>query len=225
MDYYKLKVLNNKKKIFMILFVLLIIGCGCYYFFVYQEKNEIIIKKEETIVEIEEKQESEEKNNYIYVDIKGYVAKPGVYSFKEDDNARVNDLIIKAGGLKKEADTSVVNLSKKLEDEMTIVIYSKSEIEKSLNGDNELKKKLELCEAKIQNNACIKEENVVNNNLININKASKEELMTLSGIGENKALAIIEFRKQNSFKNIEEIKNVEGIGEALFESIKGHITI
>ena len=68
--------------------------------------------------------------------------------------------------------------------------------------------------------------NVVTNNLININKASKEELMTLTGIGESKAIAIIKYREDNNgFKDISEIMNVSGIGEALYNKIKDSITV
>ena len=64
------------------------------------------------------------------------------------------------------------------------------------------------------------------NQKVNINKASKEELMTLSKIGESKALAIIEYRETNgNFKSIEDIKNVSGIGDKLFEEIKEYITV
>ena len=62
-------------------------------------------------------------------------------------------------------------------------------------------------------------------NLININSATKEELMTLSGIGESKARAIIDYRTQNKFIKIEDIKNVSGIGDSAFEKIKDYIAV
>ena len=65
-----------------------------------------------------------------------------------------------------------------------------------------------------------------NNNLININTATKEELMTLSGIGETRAESIIKYREENgNFKTIEELKSVSGIGESLFEEIKDNIKV
>lgn len=224
MDYYKLKVLNNKRKIITCLVILLLIGFLIFYYLNYNTEKD-------SEIELFKENDRELSNNQIiddliWVDIKGYVLKEGVYSFQRSENARVNDLILKAGGLKKEADTSLINLSKKLEDEMTVIIYSQKEVNNYVNMQNTLAQKLEICELKLQNNACINKE--VNNNKedkININTASKEELMKLSGIGESKAKAIIEYRSKNVFKDIKDILNVDGIGETLFESIKENIRI
>ena len=60
---------------------------------------------------------------------------------------------------------------------------------------------------------------------VNINTASKEELMSINGIGESKALAIIEYRNSTKFTKIEDIMNVSGIGESLYNSIKENITV
>lgn len=60
---------------------------------------------------------------------------------------------------------------------------------------------------------------------ININTASKKELMSLDGIGDKKAEAIIEYRTNNKFKSIEDIKNVKGVGDKLFEKIKTEISV
>ncbi len=223
MDYYKLKVLNNRKKIVIILILVVIIILLSYYFFIYQNQddngeivsNNIVFEEENVVNEMEE----------IIVDIKGHVNNPGVYSFKPKDNARINDLITKAGGLSKDADTSTINLSKKLEDEMIIIIYSKSEITNYQKTQDDLKKKLEICENKLKNDACIKVDNETKNAKININVASVEELATLTGIGKSKAEAIIESRKKNKFKTINDIMNVDGIGESIFASIKDNITV
>jgi competence protein ComEA len=82
-----------------------------------------------------------------------------------------------------------------------------------------------------KNDACIKEENNTDikvedeKKLINLNNALKEELMNIPGIGESKAKSIIEYRNKNKFITIEDIKNVSGIGDSVFEKIKGYITI
>lgn len=161
-----------------------------------------------------------EKN---YIDIKGSVKNPGVYEFEEND--RVIDAIEKAGGLKKNANTNNINLSKKLTSEMVIYVYSNSEIK---NGNNALTCNT-VCDTEvIEINNCVEKSN--NNSetvdLININTATLEELQTLTGIGESKAKNIIEYRNTNgSFKSIEDIKNISGIGDSLFEKIKDKITI
>ena len=138
---------------------------------------------------------------------------------------RINDLIVKAGGLLKDADTSTINLSKKLEDEMIIIIYSKSEIANFTKTQDDLRKRLEICENKLKNDACIKEKESTSNGKININEASVNELQELNGIGKSKAEAIIEYRNKTRFKSIDEIMNVDGIGESLFASIKENITV
>ena len=221
MDYYKLKVLNHKKLMIFCIVIIVLLLLAYYYFYEKDHENIVIEKEEVTSATTISNDEGD-----IYVDIKGHVAKPGVYSFKISDNARINDLILKSGGLLKDADTSLLNLSKKLEDEMTIVIYSKSEVENYVKEQNDLLKKLELCEQKVKNNACINQPEVNNDHKkININKASKEDLETIPGIGESKALNIIKYRNNTPFKTIDDIKNVEGIGDSLFESIKEYLTI
>ena len=222
MDYYKLKVLNNKKKVIIIIIFLVIIALLCYYFLVYQ-KEEDIIPIESNISTKDESSVNDDET--IIVDIKGHVNKPGVYSFKPSDNARINDLITKAGGLLKDADTSTINLAKKLEDEMIIIIYSKSEVTNFTKTQDDLKKKLEICENKLKNDACISNQVETKETKININEASIDELSTLNGIGKAKAEAIIEYRKKTKFKTIEDIMKVDGIGESLFASIKENITV
>lgn len=221
MDYYKLKVLNNKKKVILIISIIILLVLLTYYFLVYKSDVETISIDKSIINE----EESTNDIDDIIVDIKGFVNKPGVYSFKKSNNMRINDLIVKAGGLLKDADTSTINLSKKLEDEMIIIIYSKSEIANFIKTQDDLRKKLEICENKLKNDACINEKESTSNGKININEASINELQELNGIGKSKAEAIIEYRKKTRFKSIDEIMNVDGIGESLFASIKEDITV
>ena len=137
-------------------------------------------------------------------------------------------------------------LSKKVTDEMYIKIYSKKEVEDArnrvLNKEPtviEVIKEIEkecVC-PDVNNDACINNSdnntfdlNVSNENsnenvLVNINTASKSELMTIKGIGDKKAEKIIEYRTSNKFLKIEDIMNVSGIGEAMFEKIKNYITV
>lgn len=139
----------------------------------------------------------------IKVDIKGAIKNPKVYTLKR--GSRVEDLIKKAGGLTKNADTIRVNLSKKLIDEEVVYIYSKGE--KSKEGCWDFSQG--CIDLSLQNNNSKKD-----NKKVNINKANKEELKTLSGIGDSKADAIIKYREENGgFKSIKDLENVSGIGE------------
>ena len=138
-----------------------------------------------------------------------------------------------AGGLTEKANTSVINLSKKIEDEMVIIIYSNYEIENFKRTKEVEESLLKQCSKKdsnsLKNDACIEtdsKETKTTNGQISLNNATKEELMTLTGIGEAKADDIISYRNSNGgFKNIEEIKNIKGIGDSIFDKIKDRITI
>lgn len=214
---YKNKIIG----ILFILFTALIIGWSL------EEEPEKIEKKEKP-VKIEKKQAKKETKEIkkIKIDIKGEINTPGVYELTEENN--VMDAINTAGGLTNKSDTSNINLSKKLKDEMVIIVYSKQEI---INMKEKEKITCPPC-----NNACIEEKDETSKiniteekeetGKININTANIEELLKLSGIGEAKAQAIIDYRNKNgNFKDIEEIKNVQGIGEAAFEKIKDNITV
>lgn len=217
----------NKKKIAIgILLIFVIGGSFIYYYFFYKQDEVILDNNTELKVEEikEEKTEEKVENVKCYFDIKGEVKTPGVYSI--DCDKRIIDAIEVSGGLTKNSDTSVLNLSKKIEDGMVIIIYSKKEVNDYLNTLKEVENKLSICDnSSINNDACDKSSNQTNNALININTAPLEELMTLPGIGESKAKNIITYREKTPFKSIEDIKNVEGIGESLYASIKENITV
>ena len=243
---------NNYKEYVLFLFLLIIFLIGNAGIFYYFQNNINKIKKEiknkPTVTETVKK-ENNDSNELYTVDIKGEVRKPGVYTLKK--GKRVIDVVKTAGGLTLEADTSANNLSMKITDEMVIIIYNKDEIKNYLRTKEKQTKLTEKCKSeKAINNSCIesvngekkeektkestkensKKESNDNKNtqsetkLISINTATKEELQTLPGIGESKADAIIEYRKNKKFETIEEIKEVSGIGDALFEKIKDYIT-
>ena len=185
-------------------------------------------------------EEIKEEKKIIKVDVKGAVSKPGVYSLEE--GSIVDDAIKLAGGITKSANTKEINLSKKLKDEMVIVIYTNSEIQEFKDKLNKSDVEECICDKDI-NDVCVKESytnyysfssdkqespsrqesSIIG--LVNINTASLEELLTLTGIGESKAKAIIEYRKQNEFESIEDIMKVSGIGQSVFDKIKEDITV
>lgn len=174
------------------------------------------------------KKAKEEKEQLVKVDIKGAINLPGIYSLTS--SSRVIDVIEKAGGLTENADTSVINLSKKLTDEMVIIIYTKAEVRNFEETKEREAAVQERCNQKdqnaLKNDACITTTPNKVSGKVSINTGTVEELMTLTGIGEAKAKDIITYREKNGpFKKIEDIKNVTGIGENIFAQIKENITL
>lgn len=223
-----------KKELFLILIIIIILSI---IIFIINNFN-----KEEKIIEVAEAKENVlediPKDTVIKVDIKGNVANPGVYEMNEND--RVIDVVNQAGGLLENSNTEYINLSKKLIDEMIIIIYSNADVEKFKQEEKEIIY-IEyecVCPDNI-NDSCINDKDIVNTNgtkeekndsetdeLVSINSGTVEDLMTLSGIGESKARAIIEYRDKNGpFKKLEDIMNVSGIGESAYSKIKNSIKL
>lgn len=151
--------------------------------------------------------ELQTRQSKIFVHIAGAVKSPGVYELDED--ARLYQLVEIAGGMTKKAQKDSVNLAEKLTDGQMVLILTKNEYQKQ-RADSEDKA----------------EQSSQENDLLDINLATVEELMGLSGIGETKAKAIIAYRDENgAFQTIEDIKKVSGIGEATFNNIKSEITV
>ena len=172
---------------------------------------------------LEEPQVTESKET-IRVDVKGMVKKAGVYELAKD--SIVNDAIKKAGGLTSKADTTNVNLSKSLTNEMVIYIPKKEEVTKSVVNDALVDKSNSVGFEDSSGSNATSNETTNTSTKVNINTATITELTTLSGIGESKAQAIIEYRTKNgNFKTLEDLKKVSGIGEAAYEKIKDNICI
>lgn len=140
------------------------------------------------------------------VDVKGEVHAPGVYELPTD--GRVKDAIAMAEGLTDEANELAINFAQKVEDQM--VIYVPHEDDDSGLPENTTTGAGEASGATV----------------ININTASEQELMTLSGIGQAKAQQIIQYREENGlFDTSEDLMNVSGIGEKSFETLKDSIKV
>ena len=138
----------------------------------------------------------------IFVDVKGAVKHPGVFETTKDK--RVKDLIEEAGGLLDDADTSTLNLSQNVKDQMIIYVLKHGEKPKQISDSSSSS----------------------NTDVININTANKEQLMKISGVGKTKAEAIIAHREKNGdFKKKEDITKVRGIGKSTFEKIKDKIEV
>ena len=238
MDFFNF--LKNNKLIILIISIIInvLVIILCIFIFFYNIDNECVC--EESFVLSDSVDVTKQADNF-YVEIKGAVKNPGVYLVNSENI--INDIVKLAGGFTKKAYTKNINLSRKVTSELVIYVYTESEYKKNNKKEEQL-----VCEcssyeiSNCTNNSIseilpsdkdtvfeednIKKEEETLSKKININTASKSELTSLTGIGDAKAEDIIEFRTKNGdFKNIDEIKNVSGIGEALFEKIKDNITV
>lgn len=217
----------NKKNEILLIVIVAIVAIISYYFI--SDRKEEWLNNQEQNLEIKEEiktndqiennsnEQQLEKNENIIVHVSGAVNKEGIVELK--NNSRIIDAIDKAGGLKDEADITNINLAYIIEDGMKIHIPSKEEKESTI-----------IVESNIDSGTVEQSNEIKSNNnkklKININTATKTDLETLPGIGESTALKIIEYRKEKGkFKLIEDIKQVNGIGENKFNKIKELITV
>lgn len=221
--------LSKKQKIILIVVVIIIIIILLLYFV--KQNNEstyLDLGIDEEIMKKDDEQknsiEDSEEKNKIIIHVSGSVKKEGIV--KIDEGSRIVDAIEAAQGLLDEADMSKINLAYMLEDGQKIYIPSIQDTEKKDNAE-EIEYITEDCGNNIIISGEIEESKKERSNImININNATQTELEQLPGVGPSTALNIIEYREANGkFESIEDIKNVRGIGEAKFESIKSNICI
>ena len=189
--------------------LLLIMGMAIYLVFMGcgSESKKISLDDSKTTKSVSETN----SDGDIFVHVVGEVNSPGIV--KVPNGTRLYNVIEKAGGMTKNAQTDYLNLADTVKDGQQIKVISKKEYKK-------LKKK---SQKESQNES---QSGSDKSGLININTATAEDLQTLSGIGEVRAKAIVEYRTQNgNFSKIEDIKNVSGIGDATFSNIKSMITV
>lgn len=207
--------LSKKQLIILILVggvIVFVIGYYIYTTTSNEGYEQLDIISEEKNTQNKENVENEQED-IIVVHIAGEVKKPGIVKIKE--GARIADIIEAAGGLTEKANISNINLAYIIEDGQKITIPSKDEKEEKENITTE------------SGEGIINEEQGISSQKqININKATKEQLCELQGIGESTADKIITYRKENgNFKQVEDIKNVPGIGDAKYENIKDRISV
>ncbi len=214
---------NDKKTTFIILCVcIIVIGAIIYYLCTKDEASGIeFLEEEENVTQenvlIEEETNSvSENNDEVTVYITGAVNSPGVYTLPQ--GSRIADAVAQAQGLRDDADAEEINLAYVMEDGMHIKFPTKEEKQNNdANQQSYISSKSVVSESSSEKNTIEK---------ININSATKEQLETLSGIGASTAEKIIQYRKENgNFKNVEDIKNVSGIGENKYNKIKDKICV
>ena len=196
---------------FMIIFMLS--GCGSDH--VSYEPADVTDGTDAQVTEqqTDESSATSENTGYVYVYVCGAVKQEGVYRLQE--GSRINDALLLAGGLTEDAASGVLNLAEPVQDGQKLYFPTKDELADQQNAlrdgaytDSQIDSSGEQTQK------------------IDINTADKEQLMTLSGIGEAKAESIIRYRAEHgNFAQIEDITNVDGIGESLFQKIKEYIYV
>lgn len=185
--------LSTKMKIAITaIVVIIVLTIGIYFF---RQTTD-----DETVYYESTEQTEEAETNQITVHIAGAVNNPGIVVLEE--GSRIVDALEAAGGETEEADLNKLNLAYVLSDGEKLYIPTKNEEDQ---------------EYITQGKGQMQEEE----NTVNINTATVEQLTTLPGIGEATASKIIEYRKENGkFKKVEDLKNVPGIGDSKFQNIK-----
>ncbi|HAW15797.1 MAG TPA: competence protein ComEA [Clostridiales bacterium] len=153
--------------------------------------------------------ESESRPLMISVYICGAVEEPGVYEVP--GGSILNDVVVMSGGLTEEAARENIDLVKILNENVSVYIPTEDEIDEGYSSAITIGAVTVVQES--------------SSGLININSGSLQELMTLPGIGEATAEAIISYREQTPFEKTEDIMNVSGIGESKYGKIKDLICV
>lgn len=211
------ELLEKKQKIIVIGILVLSLIIIIYYFYTqyHQLQKEDFQQEEIEEANIMQKEEIEAEEAII-IHISGAVEKEGIVKVKE--GARISDVIEVAGGLKLEASLKNVNLAYMVEDGQKIYIPTKEE-----EKEQEEKEYTIIQDGNNNDSTTKKEEG---KGKVNINQATQTELEGLPGIGSSTALKIIQYREENGkFQSIEDIKQVNGIGDAKYNQIKDGISV
>ena len=159
---------------------------------------------------------SGKENTVIYVDVTGAVKAPGVYTLPA--GSRVFEAIALAGGAREDASLENLNQAGILQDGQQIRVYTEEEAaQMAQQGSLPSLPGAEAAAGQEEGQEASK---------VNINTAGKDELMTLTGIGETRAEAILAYRQETGgFQVPEDLMQVEGIKEKTFEKLKDQITV
>ncbi len=204
--------LGTKVKVVIVVIVLLIVGLVGYWLlekpaapeFTALDDSNLVVNANTVANTEQDVAVTAPEAAKVFVDIKGAIERPGVYALPAD--GRVIDVVELAGGLLADADTYQINLAALIYDAMEIIIPKKGEI--------------------IKPTPTAGASQSATPGKVNINTANKNQLMSLAGIGEVKAQAIITYREQHGgFAKIEDLMRVSGIGSATFAQIKDLIVV
>lgn len=174
---------------------------------------------------------SSSTSEYIYVDVKGAVKHPGI--FKVKSSMRVDDAINLAGGMQKTADRKHINLAQRLTDQQVVYVPIRGEIKGSATGTVDAEMAPSTTSDSTGEQASTTDSSTSSaadgtsgSGTVNLNTATKEQLQTLTNIGEKKADQIIQYREAHGkFKSVDELKEVQGIGDKTFEALKPQLSV
>ncbi len=228
--------LPQKQKITIAIFVCIVILIAFVFIYkFYNDGEEGVIGIEDNNIEASQNKEVEESaertskigildsKKTITVHVVGEVNSPGVVTLNE--GARIIDAINAAGGSTEEADLSKVNLAYVVDDGIQIYIPSIKDVT-TVGEERQTSFIREDAGDDIINTNASNDDSKHQGGKVNINTANAEKLQTLPGIGQSTAQKIVEYRTQNGkFKTEEDLKNVAGIGESKYNSLKDKITV
>ena len=197
---------NKKEKLIIVIVLVMVFSLTLYKILNpeklidYSQESEELL--EEEVENQEDLKEEEPLSETLIVHISGAIKNPGVIEL--DPGKRVIDAVEDSGGLRDDACLDTINLARKLRDGEKIYIPKEGEAPRNLSQDSET---------------------LEDSPVLDINTCTKEELMTLPGIGEKTAEKILKYRETSVFTCVEDIKNVSGIGDKKFEDIKDNIIV
>lgn len=200
----------------IVLLIVTVVGSALFYTSS-RPKPVVVVKADERKAASQEKQEEqaatpEKEPIQLHVHVAGAVTKPGVYTL--GDGSRIVDAISVAGGGAPDADEDALNLAAKLIDGQRVYVPKKGEVPQPASGMSAGGEPGAIGDP------------AATGGKINLNLATAEQLDSLSGVGEVTAKKIIDHRTKNGpFKRVEDIMQIDGIGQKKFEKLKDEISV
>lgn len=214
--------MRKQKFVYPAAFVILLVLSLVYKYILNNQASGMVIKNTQevtTVTEEEQQEQKPEEAQTCRIYICGAVSSPGVFTVP--CGSILNDVVELAGGLTEDAPSDRLNLVYELNENISIYIPTRAELEEGITTDPLIIR----TDYVWGNEQEQQQDQNRNSNSININTATREQLMTLPGIGEATADAIISYREEHEFTTTEELMNVQGIGESKYNRIKDMICV
>lgn len=200
--------IDKQKLVYTLIFILLLSAGMVYKFLIKNNRSGIVLETEETLSSISSMTEISAASRQIKIYICGEVVNPGIYEVEQ--GTILNDVVLLAGGFTEDAALDHLDLVYVFNDNMSVYIPSEETLSE---GDSVILRNVSASGGTEEQT------------LVNINTATKEELITLPGVGESTARAIIDYRQDHLFERPEDLMNVSGIGEAKYARLRDHIRV